>query len=297
MNSIFDNKILEQPNDYDYLWRFIKPSRIETLLKGEIYFPSLFQYDDYLESISPLHHFLISIYKRLSRYDIVKWSKSKSKMENYFARMEMANIEIQLKTILEIDDTTSIWKHLIDNIENIKNIEKEHLLNQQRTFASCWFIGDKSESALMWSSYSESKGIAIRIRFDKFKKLIESYFNNHIKVPPDIIGNIYAGKVKYHDFSRYAEWMLDWKLGRPLAFFKHKSFSQENEYRILIDLTKVNKEFNKSHQIINHTFFDDINFILHPSSNYNDLEQFRKKFVLPASQVITFSDLTFRQNL
>lgn len=297
MISIFDNKILEQPKDYEYLWRFIKPSRIESLLKGEIYFPSLFQYSDYFESISPLHHFLISIRKRFSEDNIIEWSKSNIRIEKFFARMEMANIEFHMKSILENNDPKKNWESFFESLNNIENIEKEHQLNQERTFTSCWFTGDKSESALMWSSYSEPKGIAIRIKFDKFRELIKSYFSNSLNIFGELHENIYAGKVKYQDFTKYFEWMSELKSGRPLAFFKHESYIQENEYRIVVDLTKVKLGFNNSLKFFNPIFFDDIEFILHPSSNHNDLEHFRNRFRLPSSQVIKFSNLTFRQNL
>lgn len=297
MISIFDNKILEQPKDYEFLWRFIKPSRIDALLNGEIYFPSLFQYNDYLESISPLHHFLISIRKRFSEYNFKEWSKSNIRIEKFFTKMELANIEFHMKSILENNDPIKNLEVFYESLKNIEKIEKEHQLNQENIFTSCWFIGDKSESALMWSSYSEPKGIAIRIRFDKFKELIQSYFSNPMNTSNELLKNIYAGKVKYQDFSKYVEWMSELKSGRPLAFFKHKSFNQENEYRILVDLTKMNLGFKKSHKIINPIFFEDIVFILHPSSNHNDLEHFRKRFSLPSSQVILLSNLTFRQNL
>jgi hypothetical protein len=53
MDVNFDG--LNQPNDEDYLWRYIRPERINSFLKGELYFSSLLDFDDQHEALTPLH--------------------------------------------------------------------------------------------------------------------------------------------------------------------------------------------------------------------------------------------------
>lgn len=56
MYEIFCHPKLLQPNDEEYLWRFIKPEYVNSFLEGELYFAQLFEFDDYYESITPIYH-------------------------------------------------------------------------------------------------------------------------------------------------------------------------------------------------------------------------------------------------
>ena len=108
---------------------------------------------------------------------------------------------------------------------------------------SCWFIGDFKESALMWRSYSDEGGIAVRINFGHFKERIKSYFYIKNKYEPfEGVQTINAGKVKYSEYYFDKKWISDIQKGTPIGFFKHYSYQQENEYRILIQTEDPNSK-------------------------------------------------------
>jgi hypothetical protein len=120
----------------------------------------------------------------------------------------------------KLDEQESIEKSLVNSMRN-------------RVYVSSWHINDY-ESYAMWKLYAgDEEGVAIQTTY---KSLAVSAIN------PSPINKLMIGKVRYIDFK-------DTKLiDRPLSakkerfMRKDKSFSFENEVRIITFLEKSNEE-------------------------------------------------------
>ncbi|TYR80438.1 DUF2971 domain-containing protein [Priestia megaterium] len=118
---------------------------------------------------------------------------------------------------------------------NIKEMKDSDKLNSRslRTYmkkihdfsaVSCWHINEY-ESAGMWDLYANSyDGIAIKTSYDNLLHSIK-----------DLRYKVFARKVQYIDFSKgmASENIYD------TLFFKRKSFSYENELRLLILANRI----------------------------------------------------------
>jgi len=87
-------------------------------------------------------------------------------------------------------------------------------------FVNCWDIKDY-ESAAMWNLYLKSnEGVAIQSTFNKLKTSFKDDKENAI----------FIGKVKYIDYSKD---FMNCKFFFEQALYKRKSFSHENELRLM----------------------------------------------------------------
>jgi hypothetical protein len=93
---------------------------------------------------------------------------------------------------------------------------------------SCWHREDY-ESDAMWKLYAEqSKGVAISTTADRMRAAIKPF-----RLRPTYgIEDLWAGPVTYHDLM---EVRLR-PLGKTIYFSKHRAFSWEKEFRLLISL-------------------------------------------------------------
>jgi hypothetical protein len=93
---------------------------------------------------------------------------------------------------------------------------------------SCWHRAEY-ESDAMWKLYAEqSKGVAICTTADRIKAAAKPF-----RLQPTYgVEELWAGPVTYHDLM---EVRLR-PLGKTIYFSKHKAFSWEKEFRLLISL-------------------------------------------------------------
>jgi hypothetical protein len=93
---------------------------------------------------------------------------------------------------------------------------------------SCWHR-EEYESDAMWKLYAEqSKGVAICTTADRMRTAIKPF-----RLQPAYgIEDLWAGAVSYHDLmtARLRP------LGKTIYFSKHRAFSWEKEFRLLISL-------------------------------------------------------------
>jgi hypothetical protein len=232
---------LEMPKDYQYLWRYIKPHRISDTLQGNVYMPTLREFDDYFEAITPMHLFVLDWYRKFSCLQQSPPDQSLLKMNIPSREMIAAHFDNQIllrqiRLLTGIEELHKIEQVLEDIVLNFDRIRADHFIQQSKYRASCWFVGTEEESAVMWKSYSEKGGVAIRIRVDRFLSSVRTWVDcqNRYGVP-SIDASIYMGMVKYHNYQLSEKWMEEVKTGIPLMFFKHASYSHENELRIVID--------------------------------------------------------------
>lgn len=285
--KIFENNLLSQPANNQILWRYIKEERIDDFLNGDFYFSKLTQFDDYYEGIKPLHLILLNYIKRVDpwNYELDESIQRLAENDNYGNRIRLytdnflAEYEDKLlfsnlAQLLGEEDQEKLKTILNEKISSFSSILDSHREDQQKTLVSCWFLGDAIESALMWNSYSEQGGIAVYIPFEHFKRYCSTFFELSSKY--NVLNNITkvtAGLVKYHHYYLTNEWLEEIKKGIPLAFFKHISYKNENEYRIIMETDDINAE--QKHGLF--PLIDHFQIILHPSATNKDMEEMRKR--------------------
>ncbi|MBT1702298.1 hypothetical protein [Chryseosolibacter indicus] len=276
MTLLKQHSFLKQPKDEDYLWRYIKPERIRDFLDGNIYFSPLASFDDYYEAISPLHYCVLSFLKRSAprNFDlsipISEVPDIETFIGNIFMWMNLYHTNKVLSHLTGVTDEKLLREKLFHYCENPKIFSQPRFEIQSSHCASCWFVGDSVESALMWASYSQPGGIAVRIRYSDFKAIVQNYFTtNSYSLASQGVTNVYSGLIEYVDFDDQEKWSQLSDTGVPLAFFKQHFYKQENEYRLMIVKKDAQQPFNNLIRLI-----DDITkftIILHPSSTHLDL--------------------------
>lgn len=299
----FRHQILNQPTEDQYLWRYIKADRIQSFLDGEIYFSPLHDFDDFYESIEPLHYFIHSFAKRALhlKFDLSKQLNelpdSESVLGNMLMWVALYDIEKKISMITGITDEKELTKKIMEYGENMSQFIKPHLEFHRQHYSSCWFVGDCFESALMWTAYSKPGGVAVRIKFSDFKTSIQKYFENQFADPflSTGIQEIFAGLITYKDYNDATEWFKDIKAGIPRPFFKQHFYRQENEFRILIKRQDnfSDSDFNRLHQIVDGIQTD---IILHPTATPDDLQKMKSKVADKKHLRIRLSDMDFNRN-
>lgn len=279
----FMHEILQQPNDDTHVWRYIKPQWIDSFLEGNIFFSPLSLFEDYYESITPLHYFILKFLKTsvALNFDLSKPLKdledNEQILETILMNLGIYNIEKKISMLTGIKDSKEFKKIIMNNIHNLNDFVRPHIEFQNRHYASCWFVGDHIESSLMWSSYSQKGGgIAVRLRFLDFRKAIQKFFRELNKVNTGIKG-VYAGLVKYMNYNDGETWISEINKRVPLPFFKQHFYKQENEFRIIVEENEK-KDFTPF-QSLNKVFTEDIRFriILHPSAGPDELREIKSK--------------------
>jgi len=257
----------------------------------------LYDFDDYYEGITPLYYFTFNFLRRTHNLKISKKNQYLKTLSDWLNNsrisFEIAHLRNQIKRITHVVDTDIIDEIFNDSKERLEQYHKEHIEYQKCIYCNSWFIGDLEESALMWKSYSEEGGIAVRTSFIKFRKMIESYFQAKNKFDPfQGVISVKAGKVKYRKYYLDNDWISDIQNGTPLGFFKHFSYQQEKEYRVLIETETLDVPNNFS-PLLNpfYPLFNKFEIVLHPSSTWNDFEYLKNKFEYPRQLRASFSEL------
>lgn len=272
----------KEPNDEEYLWRYIKPQYVDSFLSGDIYFAMLSQFEDSFEAIEPLHYF---VYQFLNRglgqqFDFSKPMKELSSSEEVMGTLLMSigiyDLEKKLSRITGKTDRSELSALVKHHVENMNDFIQPQFNFQSKHYASCWFVGDHIESALMWSAYSEPNGIAVRIKYKDFKDLIENYFSDTKKSTLGI-EECYAGLIDYCDYNDPDDWLAKIEKKENPIFFKQQFYKDEREFRFVIKRYEnfPLEVFNQKHKI-----FEDnskFNIILHPTSGPDDIGKFQSK--------------------
>ena len=299
--NIFDDIILDQPKDDQILWRYIKKDRIDDFLNGEVYFSRLSQFNDYYEGITPFHLMLLQFIKRSAPWYYQQGraiqelqtndsyiNRLRLYTDNFLIDNELKMLNSNLASLLEENDQEKLKIILDDKIANFNLIQNDHIKNQRRTLSSCWFLSNLIESALMWNSYSEPGGIAVFIPFENFKRSVCNFFN--VSALHDTlkgIKTVKAGLIKYHHYYLTNEWLENIKKNIPLAFFKHISYKNEQEYRIVMEVDDENAE--QKYNLF--CLMDNFQIILHPSATHLDMDMMRDR--VKGRLHVKFSELSY----
>lgn len=186
-------------SDDDYLWKYIDLHKfLFLIINKSLYLTRLDKFEDKREGISPIH---------------LLYKNKKKEFDNH----EIFN---PIREIMTVDTLGSEMNKIEDELKNI----------QRFNFASCWVIGKKqTESVAMWNLYSDSKSIAIRIKYSDFKNNILKNGYKTIGVEKELI----CSPVNYIDFQDNNKiFELKSNLSNS-AFIKDVSFKHENEFRII----------------------------------------------------------------
>jgi len=271
---------IEQPQDDDYLWRYFKSfDRLKSFLSGKIFLAPLSSYEDYFESITPTHFYLHQFINNLQILQANSDSRSFSPFDfkNIFEKFQLNWITESLGRLWNIYDQEKIRQIIKEQLQNLPNIIENHILLQQRTYASCWFVSNNiEEDFLMWKSYSKVGGFAIKIKYSEFKNILnhslELEDNKHF-LDTSHTKLIKGGIIRYHNFMHGGDWIEGIK-SVPLPFFKHSSYKNEKEFRLCVEQITPSNELNKV------TFYDSMlwdkcEIILHPSTTITEYEKYK----------------------
>lgn len=272
----------KEPKDDDYLWRYIKPQYIESFLNGDLYFAMLSQFKDSFEAIEPTHYFVYQFLNRgLGRqFDFSKPIKelnsSEEIMGTLFMSMGIYDLEKKLSRITGITERSELSALVQHHVENMNDFVKPQLDFQSKHYASCWFVGDHIESALMWSAYSEPNGIAVCIKYSDFKDAVESYFESNKKTTLGI-EECCCGLIDYCDYNDPNDWLAKLESGENPVLFKQQFYKDEKEFRFVLKRYDdfPQELFTQKHKI----FEDNLKFkiILHPTSGPDEIGKFQSK--------------------
>ncbi len=202
-------KYFNEPDDEDYLWRYIDINKLLSfLLEKKLHLSRFDQLDDVHEG-APVEHLI----KKLTLHKLEQ--ESEKKFEH-----------LLMKIAVHLSDGILKWSR-----------EAETKLYQQLFYTNCWLIG-KRESMAMWSAYSNKDSVAIKI---KYKYLKEVFNKKQFKILElEEFYEIRLGKIQYIDFVNLHENIADVIDKIQIGFTKDLSYQHENEFRIC--LVKNNPE-------------------------------------------------------
>ncbi len=300
MEILFETPALKEPEAHEILWRFIRPCHVKSFLEGGLYFAQLTQFNDFYEAITPMHYLLISMAKRSINW---KCERAKSGIEsflnqfkNLWTALDWNLFLTQFRLITGIAyEAEDFWPTITHLTENLEGIYTKHRKTQESFYSSCWFIGDFDESAMMWQCYSEPGGVAVRTTYERLKSNLKIHFENLNRFElQNGIKKVITGKVEYHKYALIASWVESMTKGVPLPFFKHDSFKNENEFRIVLEKEAgFSNEFQQKQNIF-HANLDDFRIILHPSSQITDIEKLKQMSSYSYGLNILMSELSYR---
>jgi len=189
----------ENISDDVYLWKYLDLHKFLSLITTKsLHLTRLDKFEDKREGISPVHLFF----------------KNKKKA------FDSNPIFDTMRTYMTIDTLGN----------EMNKIEDELKIIQRFNFASCWVIGDKeTESVAMWNLYSDSKSLAIRIKYSDFKKSILEKGYKTTGYKKELI----CSPIKYFNFQ---DKNISEQNPNDLfdnVFLKDISFQHENEFRII----------------------------------------------------------------
>ena len=294
--------MLRLPTSKTYLWRYIKPNRIESFLNGDLHFSALLAFDDQQEAITPRHSFILNFMKSHAAvpFDLKTPFNQQDKDTMVGTMLMWLNIYVLEKKFLlteGITDRNEVSKILYHFIDNQKEIINEHTETQLKHYATCWFASGLDESSLMWTSYSEPGGIAVRIPYTEFRNNLKHYFNS-IDLKASGIKNIKYGLMHYIDQEvDYVKWADLIKKGVPLPFFKQHYFKQEREFRVMLEREDnfPQKDFRTTHKVF--SSLTNYNIILHPVSGMDELEYIKSRIPSDMSIKVKLSNMSFNNRI
>lgn len=122
--------------------------------------------------------------------------------------------------------------------ENQYRLHEEHKIIQKSNFASCWYLAeDESENVAMWNLYSSPNSVAIKIRYNDFKKYLLTHGTENR--PKNDFEELSFSRVLYYNFNNFENFQND-----NVVFMKDKSFDYEREFRIIAKKTYEKAEYN-----------------------------------------------------
>jgi hypothetical protein len=256
----------------------------------------LASFEDYYEAITPLHYCVLSFLKRSASRDfdlsipISEVPNTETFIGNIFMWLNLHHTNKVLSRLTGISNEKLLRDKLFYYCENPKILSAPHFETQNCHYASCWFVGDSVESALMWASYSQPGGIAVRIRYLDFKAIVEKYFTiNRDALNSEGVTNLYSGLIEYIDYNDQKKWSELLATGLPLPFFKQHFYKQENEFRLMLVKSNTQQHFTNLIKLI-----DDISkftIILHPCSTHLDLLKVKGMIPNPTYVHINLSEM------
>lgn len=214
--SLHKNAIsfLNEPNDEDFLWRYM--------------------------DINKLLSFLIENKLHISRFDQLDDVHEGAPVEHLMKKMVLHKAEQQTEQKIE-HLLFKIGVHLSDGIFKWSR-EAETKLYQQLYYTNCWLIG-KRESMAMWSSYSNTDSVAIKI---KYKYLKDVFINNRFNIKElEGFHELKLGKIQYIDLINLDEDIAEVYDKIQIGFTKDVSYQHENEFRICLIKSNPEKIWKK----------------------------------------------------
>lgn len=294
--------MLRLPSSKTYLWRYIKPHRIESFLNGELHFAPLISFDDRQEAITPRDAHIINFMKSHAGvpFDLKKPLNEQDKDSITGTMLMWQNIYLLEKKFLltnEVTDRNEVSKILYHYIDNQKEILKKQTEIQLKYYASCWFASGLDESSLMWTSYSEPGGIAVRMKYSDFRANLKKYFKT-IDLKTSGIKEIKYGLLNYiNQDVDYVKWSELIKKGVPLPFFKQHHFKQEKEFRIVLEKEDgvAMKDFRYIYDFFSN--FIEYDIILHPASGPEELEYIKSRVSPDKKTRVNLSNMSFNARI
>jgi hypothetical protein len=193
----------EKIKDTDFLWKFVSLDKfLSTIINQKLYFTRLDRFEDCLEGANPNLLLLNLLRKNILNTNAFK----------------------EIQQIHGIDLFPSKTDELIEKLKEIQ------LFN----FANCWFISSKNvESTAMWNLYSSKNSVALNISYKNFIESIKKY-----NLKSRIVEKLTLGPIDYIDFQNPEEIANQKNNNWYNPFIKDKSFSHENEFRLVAEIEK-----------------------------------------------------------
>lgn len=216
-----DHPSLAEPHHTTQIWRYRSLDRFEWIIdNSQLYFARADKMEDAYEGTLPDENFSEDYRERMAeraresmreKWQNVDIDATKEMLEaHYDEEFEREEIESMFSE-RTLDEATELVRD--EPAAGSQNGKESHFLN-------CWHINN-TESNLMWGTYSDEKGIAIKSRLQNLKSALDEHKEH----------DIFIGEVTYLDYSRQAI-----PEGNALYPYIHKreQFKEESELRAII---------------------------------------------------------------
>jgi hypothetical protein len=279
MKEIFPLNFLKEPNEHDYVWRYMSIEKLSSFLKGELYLSPLNDFDDYYEGITPTHFYLLQFLNYLALLENKKYNSKEEGIRSLFSNIKFLPEILNLKQLQsrianhwKLGEIDNLHDLIAEQLENYHIIEQNHEIFQKNNFCSCWFVTNNiEESYLMWKSYCNKHGVVIRIRYKDFKKLINDSLsydaNSHFK-DPSITESFNVGLINYQDYKLSNAWSDEISKEKSPVFFKHYSYKNENELRVHVKKNDKTTLFNNIFTFASFQLYGKFDIIINPWANF-----------------------------
>lgn len=310
---------LDKPSPNKYLVKYTGLKNVTDFLSGNLFFNSVFNYDDYFEAISPVHLLIHHIKKnKLEEFFYLQFKEDPYLSDVYdiirhSGRLNLEDKQLtKLKSLLELEnESTQEWSieevkdWLLNYMAYFDQQDYFHYSFQKRNYVNCWFQSpscNQLESYLMWKNYADKDSILIAIQFKHLEAILTEVGNQGVieplnKTDEERFENIestdfdlFYGRVDYRNY-------LDIDLpnkdnDKPSVFFKDLSYQHENEFRIL---SLARKNLDTPNFKFKFEFYEDIRkamkFIVHPSCDSRQYSKIRNTLERSEVNNIQFSKI------